>query len=159
MENTRIFELADTLKALKEQKKELDTQAKAIAAEIERIDLELSDAMAEAECERFSRNGSTFYLNSRLYASPVAGRKGEMIMALKANGYGDIVTETVNANTLASFVKEQTTLNDDVTPAWLTEVVNTFEKVSVGIRKGGYRHNDHRCFDILMQRKNANLLL
>lgn len=136
MENNRIFELADTLKALKEQKKELDTQAKAIAAEIERIDLELSDAMAEAECERFSRNGSTFYLNSRLYASPVAGRKGEMIMALKANGYGDIVTETVNANTLASFVKEQTTLNDDVTPAWLTEVVNTFEKVSVGIRKG-----------------------
>lgn len=136
MENNRIFELADTLKALKEQKKELDTQAKAIAAEIERIDLELSDAMAEAECERFSRNGSTFYLNSRLYASPVAGRKGEMIMALKANGYSDIVTETVNANTLASFVKEQTTLNDDVTPAWLTEVVNTFEKVSVGIRKG-----------------------
>lgn len=136
MENTRIFELADTLKALKEQKKELDTQTKAIAAEIERIDLELSDAMAEAECERFSRNGSTFYLNSRLYASPVAGKKGEMIMALKANGYGDIVTETVNANTLASFVKEQTTLNDDVTPAWLTEVVNTFEKVSVGIRKG-----------------------
>lgn len=136
MENTRIFELADTLKALKEQKKELDTQTKVIAAEIERIDLELSDAMAEAECERFSRNGSTFYLNSRLYASPVAGRKGEMIMALKANGYGDIVTETVNANTLASFVKEQTTLNDNVTPAWLTEVVNTFEKVSVGIRKG-----------------------
>lgn len=136
MENNRIFELADTLKALKEQKKELDTQTKAIAAEIERIDLELSDAMTEAECERFSRNGSTFYLNSRLYASPVAGRKDEMIMALKANGYGDIVTETVNANTLASFVKEQTTLNDDVTPAWLTEVVNTFEKVSVGIRKG-----------------------
>lgn len=136
MENNRIFELADTLKALKEQKKELDTQTKAIVAEIERIDLELSDAMAEAECERFSRNGSTFYLNSRLYASPVAGRKGEMIMALKANGYGDIVTETVNANALASFVKEQTTLNDDVTPAWLTEVVNTFEKVSVGIRKG-----------------------
>ena len=136
MENNRIFELADILKALKVQKKELDTQAKAITAEIERIDLELSDAMAEAECERFSRNGSTCYLNSRLYASPVAGRKGEMIMALKANGYGDIVTETVNANTLASFVKEQTALNGDVTPAWLTEVVNTFEKVSVGIRKG-----------------------
>ena len=136
MENNRIFELADILKALKVQKKELDTQAKAITAEIERIDLELSDAMAEAECERSSRNGSTFYLNSRLYASPVAGRKGEMIMALKANGYGDIVTETVNANTLASFVKEQTALNGDVTPAWLTEVVNTFEKVSVGIRKG-----------------------
>ena len=58
-----------------------------------------------------------------------------MIMALKANGYGDIVTETVNANTLASFVKEQMALNNDVAPAWLTDVVSTFEKVSVGIRK------------------------
>ena len=57
-------------------------------------------------------------------------------MALKANGYGDIVTETVNANTLASFVKEQMALNNDVAPAWLTDVVSTFEKVSVGIRKG-----------------------
>lgn len=136
MENKYIFELADTLKALKEQKKDLEAQTKSLTAEIERIDLELSDAMAEAECERFSRNGSTFYLNTRLYASPIAGRKGEMIMALKANGYGDIVTETVNANTLASFVKEQMALNDDVAPAWLTDVVSTFEKVSVGIRKG-----------------------
>ncbi len=136
MNNNHIFELADSLKALKEQKKDLETQAKSLTAEIERIDLELSDAMAEAECERFSRNGNTFYLNTRLFASPVAGKKDEMIMALKANGYADIVTETVNANTLASFVKEQTALNDDITPAWLTDVVNTFEKVSVGIRKG-----------------------
>ncbi len=136
MENIRIFELADTLKALKEQKKDLEARTKAITAEIERIDLELSDGMAEEECEKFSRNGSTFYLTSRLYASLVAGRKDDLILALKTNGYGDMVTETVNANTLASFVKEQMTLHDDVAPAWLTDVVNTFEKVSVGIRKG-----------------------
>ena len=103
---------------------------------IDRLDLELSDAMAEAECERFSRNGNTFYLNTRLFASPVAGRKDDMIFALKDNGYGDIVTETVNANTLASFVKEQKTLNADEVPAWLADVVNIHEKVSVGIRKG-----------------------
>ena len=59
-----------------------------------------------------------------------------MIFALKDNGYGDIVTETVNANTLASFVKEQKTLNADEVPAWLADVVNIHEKVSVGIRKG-----------------------
>lgn len=131
-----IFSLADQLKELKERKKELDLEIKGITAEIERLDMELSDAMAEAECERFSRNGSTFYLNTRLFASPVAGRKDEMITALKDNGYGDIVTETVNANTLASFVKEQMSLNSDEVPTWLTEVVSTYEKVSVGIRKG-----------------------
>lgn len=131
-----IFELADKLKELKDRKKDLEAETKAITAEIDSLDLELSDAMAEAECERFSRNGNTFYLNSRLFASPASGRKDDMILALKDNGYGDLVTETVNANTLASFVKEQKTLNADEVPAWLADVVNIHEKVSVGIRKG-----------------------
>lgn len=131
-----IFSLADQLKELKDRKKDLEAEVKAITAEIDRLDLELSDAMAEAECERFSHGGNTFYLNTRLFASPAAGRKDDMIIALKDNGYGDIVTETVNANTLASFVKEQKNLNADEVPAWLADVVNIHEKVSVGIRKG-----------------------
>ena len=136
MDNTQIFELADQLKAAKEQKKELDAQVKDLGAEIERLDLALSDAMAESELDRFSRNGSTFYLNTRLFASPVAGKKEELFQALKDNGFGSIVTETVNANTLSSFVKEQMAENDDEVPEWLSEKISTFEKVSVGIRKG-----------------------
>ena len=134
--DNKIFDLADQLKAAKDKKKDLDAQVKEVTAAIEQLDLALSDAMAEAECERFSRNGSTFYLNTRLFASPVAGRKEELFQALKDNGFGEIVTETVNANTLASFVKEQMSLNNDEIPEWISEVVSTFEKVSVGIRKG-----------------------
>ena len=69
----RMFELADQLKTLKEIKKDYEAKVKEINAEIERLDFELSDVMAEAECEKFSRNGSTFYLNSRLFASPASG--------------------------------------------------------------------------------------
>lgn len=134
--NNEIFVLADHLKAAKDRKKELDAQVKEVGAEIERLDLALSDAMTEAECERFSRNGSTFYLNTRLFASPLAGCKEDMFAALKKNGFGEIVTETVNANTLSSFVKEQRELNHDEIPAWISDVVSTFEKLSVGIRKG-----------------------
>jgi hypothetical protein len=136
MTNQEIFKMADALKAAKEYKKELDAQVKDVTAEIERLDLALSDAMAEAELDRFSRNGSTFYLNTRLFASPAAGRKDELMLALKENGFGSIVVETVNANTLASFVKEQMAENGDEIPEWLSEVVSTFEKVSVGVRKG-----------------------
>lgn len=136
MDNTQIFEMADRLKAAKELKKDLDAQTKAVNAEIEQIDRELSDAMAEQELDKFTRNGSTFYLNSRLYASPAAGRKEDMYAALKANGYGSLVTETVNANTLASFCKEQLAANEDELPSWLSDVVSTFEKVTVGVRKG-----------------------
>ena len=136
MTNAEIFELADRLKAAKEQKKELDTQVKSVNAEIESLDAALSEAMAEAEVDRFSRNGSTFYLSSRLFASPAAGRREELLRALKDNGYGSIVVETVNANTLASFVKEQMAANEEELPDWLSDVVNTYEKVSVGVRKG-----------------------
>ena len=136
MANEQIFEMADRLKALQEEKKSLEEQVKAIGAEIEELDMKLSDAMAETELERFSRNGATFYLRTRLFASPAAGRRDDMIAALKANGYGSLVTETVNANTLASFIKEQREVTGVDMPAWLGDTVNTHEKVSVGIRKG-----------------------
>ncbi|MGN8818970.1 gp33 family protein [Oribacterium sp. HCP28S3_H8] len=135
MEQTEIFKMADELKAAKDEKKELEAKTKEVNARIEELDQELSDAMADAECDKFTRNGSTFYLNSRLYASPAAGGRDALIHALKDNGYGSIVTETVNANTLASFCKEQMTANEDELPEWLSGVVNTFEKVTVGIRK------------------------
>lgn len=136
MTNQEIFEMADKLKVAKDHKKELDAQVKEVNTEIESLDLALSDAMAEAELDRFSRNGSTFYLNTRLFASPAAGRKDDLMQVLKDQGYGSIVVETVNANTLASFVKEQMAANEDEIPAWLSDVVSTFEKVSVGVRKG-----------------------
>ena len=135
MEPNTLFDLADELKATKDEKKALDAQVKEVNARIETLDKELSDAMANVECEKFTRNGSTFYLNSRLFASPMAGNKDAMIAALKENGYGDIVTETVNANTMASFCKEQMAANEDELPEWLTPVVNIFEKVTIGIRK------------------------
>ena len=135
MENTQIFEMADRLKTLQEQKKDLEAQTKALGAVIAELDEQLSDAMTEAELDRFSRNGSTFYLKSRLFASPASGRKDEMMQALKENGYGSLVVETVNANTLASFIKERREATGEDVPAWLGDTVSTYEKVSVGIRK------------------------
>lgn len=135
MSNTQIFEMADRLKSLQEQKKDLEAKAKDIAAEIADLDAQLSDAMVESDLERFSRNGSTFYLKSRLFASPAVGRKDEMMAALKANGYGSLVVESVNANTLSSFIKEQREVTGMDVPEWLGDTVSTYEKVSVGIRK------------------------
>ena len=105
-------------------------------ARIDELDKALSDAMAESELEKFTRNGSTFYLNSRLYASPRAEMKEAMFAALIDHGYGDLITQTVNANTLSSFCKEQREANKDVIPDWLAEVVNIHDKITVGIRKG-----------------------
>ena len=135
MDNKQIFEMADRLKALQEQKKESEARTKALGAEIDALDTELSDAMADAELDRFSRNGHTFYLKSRLFASPAAGRKNEMFETLRANGYGSLVVESVNAQTLSSFVKEQRELNEGKDPDWFNGTISSFEKISVGVRK------------------------
>ena len=135
MEKSVIFEMADRLKSLKKQKKDLEDSVKAIGSEIEELDRQLSDAMAETQLDSFSRNGSTFYLYSRLYASPSTGRKDAMMQALKQNGYGSLVVESVNSKTLSSFVREQKEANQGSIPSWLGDTVSTYEKISVGIRK------------------------
>ena len=135
MEKSVIFEMADRLKSLKKQKKDLEDSVKAIGSEIEELDRQLSDAMAETQLDSFSRNGSTFYLHSRLYASPSTGRKDAMMQALKQNGYGSLVVESVNSKTLSSFVREQMDANEGNIPSWLSDTVSTYEKISVGIRK------------------------
>ena len=45
MEKSVIFEMADRLKSLKKQKKDLEDSVKAIGSEIEELDRQLSDAM------------------------------------------------------------------------------------------------------------------
>jgi hypothetical protein len=55
------------------------------------------------------------------------------------------VYETVNANSLSSFVKEQMEENGGEVPAWLSGKVNVFEKTTVSVRKsqnsnGGKSH-------------------
>ena len=135
MTNAQIFAMADRLKVLQEEKKSLEASVKALGAEIAECDRRLSDAMAEADLDRFSRGGSTFFLKSRLFASPAAGRKDEMIQALKDHGCGTMVVETVNVNTLASYIKEQREATGEDVPAWLADYVNLYDKVSVGIRK------------------------
>lgn len=136
MDKQEIFKLADELRALKLRKEVLDKESKEVSAKIDEADEKLSLAMTEQEVDKFTHQGATFYLKSRLFASPIAGKKEEMIEALKSSGNGALVVEQVNSNTLSSFIKEQRELNncEDV-PEYLKDIVQTYEKVSVGIRK------------------------
>ena len=130
-----MFMLADKLKELKERKAELAEDTKKNNAEIEETEYKLSLEMASSETQSFNRSGTLFYLCTKLYASSVKENMAELYEALKNEGYGSLITETVNANSLSAFVKEQMVDNDDVLPDWLEGKVNVFDKVTIGIRK------------------------
>jgi len=135
MQSDELFALADQLRELKETKKYAEQELKEITAEIERVDAALAELMVTSETQNFTRSGTTFCLTSTTRASAAAGRKEELFTALRSAGFGDLVYETVNANSLSAFVKEQTAENEDVLPSWLDGLVNVFEKTTVGVRK------------------------
>ena len=76
-----------------------------------------------------------FFLTTKVHASARAGMKEALFDVLRANGYGDLITETINAGSLSSFVKEQIAENEDVLPGWLDGLVNVSDTVNVGVRK------------------------
>ena len=131
----RMFELADRLKELREDKKRTEQLVKELNAAIDDVDYALSELMAQTETQSFSRAGTMYYLTTTTRASALPDRKTELYAALKAQGFGDLVYETVNANSLSAFVKEQRAENDDALPEWLNGLVTLFEKSSVGVRR------------------------
>ena len=135
MPSEELFALADQLRELKETKKYAEQELKEITEEIERVDAALAERMISTETQNFTRNGTMFCLTNATRASAAAGKKEELFAALRAAGFGDLVYETVNANSLSAFVKEQTMENEDVLPGWLEGLVNVFEKTTVGVRK------------------------
>ena len=135
MQTQNMYELAEQLKQLREKKKNAEQRLKEMNAEIEQADYQLSMQMAETETQNFTRAGTMFSLTTKIRASAVAGRREELYAALKENGYGDLVYETVNANSLSAFVKEQISENQDHVPDWLNGLVHVYEQTAVSVRK------------------------
>lgn len=135
MSTERMFELADRLKNLREEKKDAEQRVKDINAEIDEVDYQLSELMTNSETQNFTRSGTMFCLTSTTRASATAGKKDELFEALRQSGFGDLIYETVNANSLSAFVREQIIENQDSLPTWLDGLVSVFEKTTVGVRK------------------------
>ena len=135
MQTQNMYELAERLKQLREKKKAAEQQLKDVHAEIAKTEYQLSMQMAETETQNFTRAGTMFTLTTKIRASAVAGRKEELYVALKENGYNDLVYETVNANSLSAFVKERIAENQDTVPEWLNGLVHVYEQTAVSVRK------------------------
>lgn len=130
-----LFELADRLKSLKEDKKQKELELRNLNDMIFEVDAALSELMILKETQNFTRSGTMFCLTTSTKASAVSGFKDELYSKLREKGYGDLIHETINANSLSSFVKEQINENDNLLPSWLEGLVNVFEKNTVGVRK------------------------
>ena len=134
MEN-ELFALADRLRELRDERDDMERVVKDIVADIEATEQRLAEAMIDSETQNFTRAGRMFCLTTKTRASAIAGAKESLFAALRENGFGALVYETVNANTLSSFVKEQLAEHEDRLPEWLDGLVKVFEQTGISVRK------------------------
>ena len=135
MDNNVMFELADRLKMLKEEKKQKELELRNISDTLFEVEAALAEFMTLNETPNFTHGGTSFSLKTSLKASAVSGKKEELYSSLKNAGYGDLVVETVNPSSLSAFVKEQIAENENELPEWLNGLINIFEKNTVSTRK------------------------
>ena len=127
-----MIDIANKLHALKEEKTALEQKLKTLNTEIEGLELHLIEIMEIQNVNKITIGGKTFSIGTRLFASPKAEQKEEVYQWFRENGYDSIVKETINANTLASTVKEM----DDEIPSDLKHMLNLYEKKTISIRRG-----------------------
>jgi hypothetical protein len=98
-------ELTEAFFDLQEKKEKLKNELSLVQLKMDRMEQELIDCMQNEDLESFkdSNYGTVYMRNScraQLLDHDVA------FQWLRDNGYGDIIKETVNSNTLSAIVKD-----------------------------------------------------
>jgi hypothetical protein len=133
-----LFPLADRLRELRDRKEVCKAALDAVNEEITAVERELSDTMAAAECQNFTRGSKMFILTTTTRWSAETDRKEALYAALRENGYDHLFT--VNTKTLGSFLREQVMETADEhgeahIPGWLAGLVKSYDDIGITMRE------------------------
>lgn len=100
--------------ALTEQCKDMEDKLKAAKAEMDALEPDIIEEMADAGLQNAKINGRTYYIRRSLYAGPAEGfDKVGVALALKQAGLHDYVTETYNSSSLSAYVRSVVKEHED----------------------------------------------
>ena len=134
-----LYEKIDQYKELLDRKEELADQTKLNNGKIEELRQQIAQEMIDNESPVVSRNGFRYSLAQKtIYSKKAEGTLIEegldFFEVLRNEGLGDLIKETVNANTLSSsmkaYVEENGELSED-----LAKCLNVYETYDIQKRK------------------------
>jgi len=143
-----IFCMAKDLRALREEKERSTAELKKLNEDIKEKNEQLVKRMVDTELQKFSLDGTLFYLSTNTYITPIADKKEVFYAVLKDEGYGDLIQPSIPAPTLKAFVGELFTDNDDELPEWLVPYVSMYQEDEVKLRKEAKRKSKKEEEDI-----------
>ena len=131
-----LLEKVDELKALLDEKDALKAKTTENNKAIEACKKDLADMMLAEETTKVTRSGFSYSLQEKTRYSKKAGHDEELFELLRENGLGDIIKETVNAQTLQGAMSNLAAENGDELPEEFAEVINVYEYLDIQKRKG-----------------------
>lgn len=131
-----LLEKVDELKALLDEKDALKAKTTENNKAVEACKKDLADMMLAEETTKVTRAGFSYSLQEKTRYSKKAGHDEELFELLRENGLGDIIKETVNAQTLQGAMSNLAAENDDELPEEFAEVINVYEYLDIAKRKG-----------------------
>lgn len=130
-----LFELLDRYNDLLARKEELAALTTENNKEIEVARAELANAMIDEEVEKITRNGYSFSVGEKVHYTKKGGVDEALYEALRDDGLGDIIRETVNPRTLQATMKELAERNEGELPEQYREFISEYRFFDVGRRK------------------------
>lgn len=113
-----------------------EAEAKAVKDELLALEAELVEAYVDAETQSVNVDGKTIYLHRSVFAQRKEGADADDVKAaLLADGLSELVTETVNSNTLSAYVREATEGDDSPgLPENLAAVIEPGERFGIRVK-------------------------
>ena len=124
---------------VKGQMKEKDNLKARITENNKTLDIckkELADMMLEEDTTKITRSGFSYSLQEKVRYSKKAGCDNDLFDLLRENGLGDLIKETVNAQTLQGAMSNLAEENGGELPEEFGDVINVYEYLDIAKRKG-----------------------
>lgn len=134
-----LLEMVKDYQRLLEEKDRLEAQTKANTAAIEAAKAEITQQMIDDDCPRISTGGYSFTLQAKTSyrkrsEADLAESGLDFLGTLREEGLGDIIKETVAAQTLQSTMRAYVEEHGELSEA-LSAVISTYEYNDVQRRK------------------------
>ena len=134
METLDLFKLIDNYKSLADRIAALKEELNDLNVHFLQEKDELAQHMSNNEIQNITRNGFTYSLVAKTKYSKT-GDEELFFETLKKNGLGELIKQTVNAQSLNSAMNEIAEENDGVLPEEFNDVINVYSFLDISKRK------------------------
>lgn len=130
-----VGELAKKVNDLENRRMELEELVKDVKAQLRQAEADLFDRMEAEGLENARAEGYNFTRKDTPHYSCRADNQDDLYRALRKEGYGSLIRETVHAGTLSAFVREQVDSNGGAVPEFMDGLIDVYWSRDISRRK------------------------